>query len=654
MSSEEREATNCSLANVENTLDNNGWEKESVTIDGSERSRCAEENGQSEHEKRLAIEGHVNSGPCGTTIEHSDEILQSDAVRCHNGVMEAEDVEKVSDNFHSSNDNRSPTANNETVAIIDETVAETANSHQSNEQCSVSSTEIEEVQSRQEMPLVEQKGEPNATAEPAKQIGESTTVSATIADDDTEIDGDASNDENELSANEHDSNEDSSEFPDLSDCDATNEPDNDEYILDTVVRKRGKERRRIVAVNDDDDSDREMERERERLLQQSPTTIGDSELRDVSGVEEEDIEQLIRNEKPGPKSKKMSTQKLKELQTRELLRNAVVIPSSGKKRKSRIIDSDDEFDSLLPYCVNVDDIGLPDMTEENDNDTDVLLGNSILLNDIDKPEPDPSASIEVSADANNTHEITVTAVQPVTQTDPENVECSSHQEPTEAAPELVIAKSPSDATTSETPSLTDSGNGTDGIRQQCEKGNETHSGMTADFPPFASSTSSDGEDEFIPNDVYFGTPDINKRGYVRDGGVQLRFKSISLSFFLSLLSFSLSTRKCFSSARGKGGGRSRRGRPSQFSSREKPTTQNAAQSAKKASAPSGRKQPQRQEKFIDNGRWVLSARRSIAKRAHWTVLFSELPPPLLPCRRRRPVNRRTSIKSPRPDEKPIR
>lgn len=561
MTSDQQSHFECSIAdctNVEKAFDNIiaanniGLENETVTNSGSKTSQY-EENGQSEYEKVSAIEENVNIGqgeqmiPCGADDENnfegtasSDEKLQfevnGDAESCHsNGGQKG-----VSGCFNSRNESSSPTINNEAMTLSvsgEQPIIDSQSPHEtfpalnldqqgtSNEkqpQSSLSDAEIKYIHpaiQEEETSLIEKKDLPNLPPETTNQIAESVVVNASaIADDEIENSAEASNDENETSSNEHDSNEDSSEFPDIVDFDATNEAENDEYILDTVVRKRRKARRRIVSVNDDD-SDAEMEIERKRLLQ-SPT-IEENELTDIDGAEE-DIELLIQNEKPGPKSKKMSTQKLKELQTRELLRNAVVIPS-GKKRKSRIVDSDDEEDALLPYCVNVDDIGVPDVTDDNDNETDVLVGNSILLNDIDKAESSSvdnlnqtrdasSIEIETLPDVNYSDGITL-KVEPEHDDLQENIKSTSHQDlhnqPSEVVPVLVKQE----PVKSETTFLCDSGNSTDSTNQQCKKGNEIDT-VAKEFRSFSASSSSDGENEFIPNDVYFGTPDNNKRRYV--------------------------------------------------------------------------------------------------------------------------------------------
>lgn len=346
-------------------------------------------------------------------------------------------------------------------------------------------------------------------------------MSDSNADDDEleqndDIEDDASNDGDDNFSNEHDSNEDCS---DIEHSDGTTEVENDEYILDTVLRKPRKERRRIVLVNDD--SDLEVDAERERLLP-SPT-VEENQLTDIEG--EEDIEHLIQNEKPGPKSKKYSTQKLKEIQTRELLRNAVVIPSK-KKKKSRVIDSDDD-EEPLPYSVDVDDIGLPDTMDDNENDendSDALAGSSILLNDANDFDKTENSIQNESSDVNSIDESTIkseskddnTTVVPQCSSD-HNFSGESSRGVENQTSETVSALKEEcvDPIENETGGLCDSGNSTDSTNHQNRKEMESNYANT-DLPPFSASSTSESEDEFIPNEIYFGTPDHNsKRRYVQ-------------------------------------------------------------------------------------------------------------------------------------------
>lgn len=357
----------------------------------------------------------------------------------------------------------------------------------------------------------------NEIAEVVNGQSDKNQISDSMDDNEIEPNDETSDDEG---SNAHDSNDDSNVLPEIVDFDGTNEVENDEYILDTVLRKPRKERRRIVSVNDDE-SDQEMNVERERLLQ-SPTTgvitSEDSQSGNIGDMEE-DIELLIRNEKPGPKSKKVSTQKLKELQARELLRNAVVIPSSSKKKKSRIIDSDDdEENSLVPYCVDVDDIGLPDTTEDNDNendDSDILVASGILLNEIDKPDELPIENSNQYAPDSIPSNQNAIKTEPndenssIASDNPKEIKCPSEmlEQSLVEGSTLMKLEQPV-AIKTETTDTCDSVNSTDIANQQCKM--EVDSQIEdADFPPFPSSSSSDNEDEFIPNHIYFGTPDNN-------------------------------------------------------------------------------------------------------------------------------------------------
>ncbi|KAJ6635426.1 hypothetical protein Bhyg_14012 [Pseudolycoriella hygida] len=388
--------------------------------------------------------------------------------------------------------------------------------------------------------------------------------STVVTEDEAGNDDIASNDENEFFSNDQDSNEDSNELPDIVDFDGTNEVDNDEYILDTVVRKPRKERRRIVSVNDDD-SDPEVNVERERLLQ-SPS-IQENELTgSENGEENIDIERLIENEKPGPKSKKISTQKLKEIQARELLRNAVVIPSSNKKKKSRIIDSDDddEGNSLLPYCVDVDDIGLPDFPHDNDIESDVLASGSILLNDIEKLD-DVELDEGHNTDTTSREEHIENAIISTPELPQEDIpmqptEQSEDAENISLEVDRNLKEKPSDVTTNETKLTTC--HPEDALDNPHTEGDAED--PIIDFPPFPSSSSSEEEDEFIPNDVYFGTPD---------------------------------NKKC-----SRGNGRGRRGRIAQTTSRQITNSKKTVRAVEQRRGPTRRGRNPRRDQFIDNRR----------------------------------------------------
>lgn len=541
--------TNCGIKHSQYTQDKeNGDVTENLEIKEYNERSLKGENILQSGQQTVALdvvndfEGIIPSGD-------KFNFENNDAIR-HNG-RESENI--LNSNSDSLNDNCSSNLNDEAISSLNIVDPQIQNGispptilsfGQSNEQSSdisnqkqwsdIENNEIQKENNKEtnfneeettNEPELFNKEPPNVTSEANNEAAELATVNHNIGEG-IENDDEASNDENV--SNEQDSNEDSSEFNDNVEFDDTNEVENDEYILDTFVRKPRKERRRIVSINDDSDS--EIQEERERLLQ-SPMVEVDklSEIEDAD--KDIDLEQLILNEKPGPKSKKMSTQKLKELQARALLRNAVVIPSSGnKKKKSRIIDSDDEEGDnvLLPYVVDVDDIGLPDMIEDND-ETDVLEANSILLNDIEKPDIDPienakqDESIEqnsicaISSFENHSQETEKRTPEniPTTSQNSGNVNCpiENYENPQKSQKQSIgIVHEPvnyelSEATSKNEMGMCDSGNSTDSIDQQHSKYSNVKN-----VPPFPSSSSSEDEDEFIPNDVYFGTPDLNKKG----------------------------------------------------------------------------------------------------------------------------------------------
>ncbi|XP_055324648.1 MATH and LRR domain-containing protein PFE0570w-like [Sitodiplosis mosellana] len=145
---------------------------------------------------------------------------------------------------------------------------------------------------------------------------------------------------------------------------------------DAISKNEVKKRRRILVYNDGNSGGSELEEERERLLQsKSPTPsnhsaeLGENENQ-IDQFNNEDSNHLYNNyirdpnEKPGPKSKKQSTHLYNALKAKALLESAIVIPAR-KKKKKRVIDSDDEYsDSALNQPIaSVDDIGL--ISEDN-------------------------------------------------------------------------------------------------------------------------------------------------------------------------------------------------------------------------------------------------------------------------------------------------
>lgn len=154
---------------------------------------------------------------------------------------------------------------------------------------------------------------------------------------------------------------------------------NDILSIDSNSKQEQKKRRRILVYNDGESDSSELDGERERLLQSnSPTLSHHSETElpedendrlndehlNLSNDEHIDDDYIRSpNEKPGPKSKKQSTHLYNALKAKALLESAIVIPA--RKKKKRVIDSDDEFGdfALNQPIANVDDIGL--ITEDN-------------------------------------------------------------------------------------------------------------------------------------------------------------------------------------------------------------------------------------------------------------------------------------------------
>lgn len=169
----------------------------------------------------------------------------------------------------------------------------------------------------------------------------------------------------------------------------------DEVINDALMtdaKSESRKRRRILVYDDGISDNSELEEEREKLPKsKSPTPqreiqslenpkeplnteysnsvendrtanhIDSTELNGNSNADmyADNVNDIgyIRdpNEKPGPKSKKQSTYLYNALKAKALLESAIVIPA--RKRKKRVIDSDDEFNETQPID-SVDDIGL--------------------------------------------------------------------------------------------------------------------------------------------------------------------------------------------------------------------------------------------------------------------------------------------------------
>lgn len=164
-----------------------------------------------------------------------------------------------------------------------------------------------------------------------------------------------------------------------------------------------KKRRRIVSLNNEGDNSTDDDKDNIPNLHclprsPSPTFPAVASNSEIPDITPETIALISKNDRPGPISKKASTQLIKELQTRALLQSAVVIPAAldPKRRKVRILQSDDD------ESINVDDIGAPfdeqlDIKEEEDGDMCTALELKVEKfnyeeegeNDATKPAKDP-------------------------------------------------------------------------------------------------------------------------------------------------------------------------------------------------------------------------------------------------------------------------
>lgn len=148
----------------------------------------------------------------------------------------------------------------------------------------------------------------------------------------------------------------------------------DQSENNTIIDKPKRKRRRIRMLNDSESDDSRSNAdydERARILEPSVTD------NDEDFLQEEAINEIVINERPGPKSSKASTRIQKELEVRALLRNAIVIPVPGgsdKKRTNRILDSDEEIEIDDSVGMNAEGIGIDcdavisdDAIIENDN-----------------------------------------------------------------------------------------------------------------------------------------------------------------------------------------------------------------------------------------------------------------------------------------------
>lgn len=165
-------------------------------------------------------------------------------------------------------------------------------------------------------------------------------------------------------------------------------PSTSKAVNEAIVRKEvqsglstssSKKRRRIVLLNDDDDSDEASELKKELLNKSS----------ELDEVVKNDKDEIIKNGKSGNgseadnESEHEETENLTDLgalKAKYLLKNAVIIqdPDKKKKKSSRVLDSDE--DDQLQTATSVDDIGLMNENEEEEEsfDNGILIAEPII------------------------------------------------------------------------------------------------------------------------------------------------------------------------------------------------------------------------------------------------------------------------------------
>lgn len=347
--------------------------------------------------------------------------------------------------------------------------------------------------------------------------------------------------------------------------------EDDEDDADCIIPDRpqplrtGKKRRRILALTSaNEGSSDEDEDVGNSLLDDEPLTVSagavaapaaDAFVADAAALDDlmvdERLEQLVKNEKPGPRSKKASTQLLMELQARALLQSAIVIPVAvpvdGKKRKMRILESDDDEDVNLTAAAtggavavadSLDDIGIE--AEQIDLDADTLgeqliIGDPVVLplladdmgdpdvvnvaellfldepgNGMDDDDDEVEDEVEMKVPIEEFDEI-CSEIRP-----PE--ESEQHQVKTEKiaiTPEKRTAVKVEAASPGNEPAAPATKNNGESPRSHSSPRAATPPVRVKDEPkpslsrPGAQLKSlyTSSEDEYLPNDVYFGTPD---------------------------------------------------------------------------------------------------------------------------------------------------
>lgn len=162
----------------------------------------------------------------------------------------------------------------------------------------------------------------------------------------------------------------------------------------------GRKRRRIMLLNDEDDSENELKKElldkssdvEQQADEEKSTELGDLADNEAEAESETDIA--------------VGTVNKNFLKAKYLLKSAVVIGPEKKKKKTRVLDSDDESDQLLN--TSVDDIGLinESNSENLEEPEEIFTENIVILEDniFDQPEENPAESNAVTTDPTETPE----------------------------------------------------------------------------------------------------------------------------------------------------------------------------------------------------------------------------------------------------------
>lgn len=279
-----------------------------------------------------------------------------------------------------------------------------------------------------------------------------------------------------------------------------------------VVRKdilgagsSNKKRKRIVVLNDDDSDE-------------DPNSNLKNEILDKSNGEQDGCEEKNDASESDVQTDNEEGENLTDigaLKAKFLLKNAVIIQGPDKKKKkSRLLDSDDENQV---QATSVDDIGI---VNEDDNNDEELFESNILIT-----EPIiPTIAPETFHEENKIEKAdSFPAVETETAHESEIPKQSSEQIseiPSVANTESKISEEKNPAEKNDAPKTTD----TESFQPQSAEETEIDPTMSVEailenIKPMADDDeffkfdkSSDENDKSIPNDEYFGTPDKQQQG----------------------------------------------------------------------------------------------------------------------------------------------